>query len=96
MLDYLCLYTMEVLKEAGAETRGTGMTISDILDYRPKSVKEDEIYSAPYKRLTLTRKIKSLLDEGYIDYGIMYRQAKSYYITTKGVKELNEINGKKS
>lgn len=75
-LEYMIL---ETLYEGGCRDRFHGMTITEILD-------ENE--GALGARMTVYKKIKKLLNAGYLQKGVLDNHADTYYLLEKSIKTI--------
>lgn len=78
-LEYMIL---ESLYEGGCKDRFHGMTITEILDDNDGTLG---------KRMTVWKKIKKLVDAGYMAKGVLDNHADTYYLLEKSIKIIKSL-----
>lgn len=78
-LEYMILESLYV---GGCKDRFHGMTIAEILDDND---------GALGKRMTVWKKMKKMVDAGYIAKGILDNHADTYYLLEKSVKIIESL-----
>lgn len=81
-MDYLILTT---LKQNEANVPVRGMTLQELVDEEGFEVKS----------ITLYKRMKPLIIYGFINKGIQVSRADSYYVTSAGLKWIEQNNLKK-
>ena len=84
-LDRVRFLILEALRTNGAVDKYHGMTISEI---------NDDTEGLLGIRMTIWRKIRKLVEQGYIAKGIMDKRADTYYLLEKGMKIYKEVKQK--
>lgn len=82
-LEYMIL---ETLYDVGCKDRFHGMTITEILEYNE---------SALGKRMTVWKKIKKLMNAGYMEKGVLDNHADTYYLLEKSIKLIESLREEK-
>lgn len=78
-LEYMIL---ESLYEGGCKDYFHGMTIAEILEDND---------GALGKRMTVWKKMKKMVDTGYIAKGVLDNHADTYYLTEKSIKTIESL-----
>ena len=79
------VYIMTALEEQKADTPACGLTIEEIMVYL-------ESISSQKSRVTVYRRLRGMVESGYITKGVLENHADTFYLLDKGKSFLGKGN----